>query len=136
MAAGNEPLFKKFCAAIGRPELADDVRFSTNDRRVESVEALKREIEAALGEAPTDAWLAILEGEGIPCGPINDVSRAIAQPQVRARNMVVTSDDPVAGRMTMAGNPVKTSAFADPAEVAPAPDLDEHREAILRILDE
>ena len=68
---------------------------------------------------------------GIPCGPLNDVAAVLADPQVRARNMVVSCEDPDAGPFSLAGNPVKLSGHADPATRPPAPRLDEHRAAIL-----
>ena len=57
-------------------------------------------------------------------------------PQVAARNMLVTSHDPVAGKLTLAGNPVKFSGVSDPDSRAPAPELDESRQSILAWLDE
>ena len=68
---------------------------------------------------------------GVPCGPINNVAQALAHPQVAARNMLVELDDPKAGRVRLAGNPMKMSAFADPRTRDPAPDLDADRAAIL-----
>jgi len=59
-----------------------------------------------------------------------------ADPQVRARNMVVTAEDPDAGAFSLAGNPVKLSGVPDPATRGPAPRLDEHRAALLAELDE
>ena len=71
--------------------------------------------------------IEILEREGIPCGPINDVAQVLAHPQVRARNMIVSVDDPVAGKVAMAGNPIKLSTRADPETRAPGPELDADR---------
>ena len=45
--------------------------------------------------------------------------------------MVVHVDDPEAGRLEMAGNPIKLSGFADPSERGAVPDLDADRESIL-----
>ncbi len=72
----------------------------------------------------------------MPCGPINDVAQALADPQVRARNMVVDMTDPaLSAPLIMAGNPIKSSAYADPATRPAAPDLDADRAAILAELD-
>ena len=134
VAAGNDALFIKFCAVIGRPELAENPLFANNDSRVTHVAALKDEIEASFTRQNRDHWLALLEAEGIPCGPINNVAEALAQPQVLARTMVITTDDPVAGTLRMAGNPVKLSGFQDPASRKPAPELDADREAVLALI--
>jgi len=134
VAAGNDALFVKLCTVIGRPELAENPLFADNNSRVTQVAALKDEIEASFTMQNRDHWLALFEAEGIPCGPINNVAEALAQPQVLARTMVVTTDDPVAGTLRMAGNPVKLSSFEDPAMREPAPELDADREAVLTLI--
>jgi len=131
IAAGNDPLFARMCEAIGAPELAGDARFTSNDLRTRNHEPLKREMERALASRGSAAWLALLEDHGIPCGPLQDVAQVMADPQIAARNMVVTADDPDAGRLRMAGNPLKLSGVADPPTRAPAPALDGDRAAIL-----
>jgi CoA:oxalate CoA-transferase len=134
IAAGNDGLFLKLCDALGRGDLASSADYRTNDLRCRNEPALKREIEAVLKTKPKAHWLAILEAAGIPCGPINNVAEALRHPQVAARNMLVTVDDPVSGRLALAGNPLKFSAFADPPTRAPAPELDADRAALLREL--
>jgi CoA:oxalate CoA-transferase len=57
-------------------------------------------------------------------------------PQIAARNMVIETEDPEVGVLRMAGNPIKLSAFDDPASRQPAPDLDQHRASILSGLKE
>jgi CoA:oxalate CoA-transferase len=76
-------------------------------------------------------WLERLEAAGIPCGPINDVAAVLGDPQVEARNMIVTSEDPKAGTLTLAGNPVKLSGVEDPPTRPAAPALDADRQALL-----
>ena len=131
VAAGNDGLFEKLCIALGRPELARDDRFASNDLRTRHQPELKQALEAALAAREVDAWLAILEEAGVPCSPIQDVAEVLADPQVAARNMVVEAHDPVAGRVRMAGNPVKLSGVADPPTRPPAPELDANRAQIL-----
>src|SRR5271168_1137561 len=134
IAAGNDGLFVKLAHALDRGDLAEDPLFKTNDLRNRHQEALRAEIEGVLGTAGTGHWIGVLEAAGIPCGAINNVAQAIAHPQAAARNMVVSIDDPVAGPLKLAGNPMKLSAFADPPTRSPAPDLDADRDAILREL--
>jgi CoA:oxalate CoA-transferase len=136
IAAGNDALFEELCRSIGRPQLARDARFRSNEDRTRNVEALKTLLEEALAARSADEWLALLEQAGIPCGPLNDVAAVVADPQVLARNMVVTVEDAVAGPLLLAGNPVKLSGVADPAAREPAPELDEHRARILAELEE
>jgi CoA:oxalate CoA-transferase len=134
IAAGNDALFEKLCDALGRADLAAQLEYKTNDLRCRNEPALKREIEAELKTAPTAAWIERLEAAGIPCGPINTVAGALAHPQVAARNMLITVEDPVAGTLKLAGNPLKLSAFADPPTRPPAPALDADRAKLLKEL--
>jgi CoA:oxalate CoA-transferase len=134
VAAGNDALFAKLCAAIGRGELARDARFASNELRTRHVSELEAELALAFAARGAAEWLAALEAAGVPCGPLNDVAAVLADPQVRARNMVVETRDPAAGRLELAGNPVKLSGVADPPTRPPAPRLDEHRAALLREL--
>jgi CoA:oxalate CoA-transferase len=135
IAAGNDSLFVKLAHALDRADLADNPLFKTNDLRNRHQEALRAEIEGVLGRAGTQHWIEMLEAAGIPCGAINNVAQAISHPQAAARNMLISVDDPVSGRLELVGNPMKLSGFADPTSRAPAPDLDGDREKILRELD-
>jgi CoA:oxalate CoA-transferase len=134
IAAGNDSLYVKLCAALGRPELAKDPKYLTNDLRLQSMGALKIELEKVLKTQPVAHWLKVLDAAGIPAGPINNVGQAIESPQAKARNMIVTIDDPVAGTVKLVGNPIKLSGIPDPTTRKPAPDLDGNREAILKEL--
>ncbi len=134
IAAGNDALYLKLCDALGRPDLATAPQYATNNSRNRNQAALKSEIETELKKRPTAAWIEIIERAGIPCGPINTVAQALAHPQVEARNMLVTVEDPVAGTLTLAGNPLKLSAFPDPPTRPPAPALDADRAKLLKEL--
>jgi CoA:oxalate CoA-transferase len=131
IAAGNNVLFAKLCDALGRDDLPANPLFAENDLRSTHHVALKHELESALKTRTTDEWLGVLEAAGVPCGPINTVDKVLADPQVLARNMLVSLEDPVAGSVRMAGNPIKLSAFTDPSVRPPAPDLDADRAAIV-----
>ncbi len=130
IAAGNDALFEKLCACIGRPGLAHETEFATNASRTEHEAKLRDEIESTLITAPADEWLARLEAAEIPCGPIQDVEQVLAHPQVHARDMVSEGETPSGRRIRVAGQPVKLSGFA-PSEGGAAPALDAHRAALL-----
>ncbi|MGQ0677685.1 MAG: CaiB/BaiF CoA transferase family protein, partial [Rhodospirillales bacterium] len=134
IAAGNDGLFQKLCQALTRPDLAAAPDYKTNDLRLKRQPELKAEIERELKKRPSEHWLKILDEAGLPCGPINNIAQAMAHPQVAARNMLVTVEDPKAGRLTLAGNPLKVSGFDDPPRRDPAPELDADRAAILKEL--
>jgi CoA:oxalate CoA-transferase len=134
IAAGTDGLFARIAKVLGRPELARDVRFITNPDRVAHWQELQGEIEQALRTRGSKEWLALFEAEGVPSAPINTVADVMADPQVAARNMIVTADDPDLGPLKMQGNPIKLSAYEDPATRRSAPDLDADRAAILKFL--
>ncbi len=136
VAVGNDALFRRLAETVGAPALADDARFATNAVRCEHVAALRDALGACLRRASTADWLARFAAAGIPCGPIQDVAQVMAHPQVRARNMIVDVLDPELGAFPVAGNPIKSAAFADPPTRPPAPALDADRAAILAWLAE
>ena len=127
-------MFARVAEVLGRPQLASDPRFLTNHDRVENALALQAEFEAALAAKTSAEWLALLEAAGVPNAPLNTVADVMADPQVKARNMIVTAEDPDLGSIRMQGNPLKFSAFDDPETRLPAPDLDGDRDAILEWL--
>jgi len=130
VAAGNDGLFRRLTEVLGRAELARQEAFANNETRTRNQPALKAEIESVLVQADTATWLQRLGDAGIPCGPINDVAAVLKDPQVLARNMVVTAEDGQGGQVTMAGNPIKISGVPDPAIRGRTPALDEHGAAI------
>jgi CoA:oxalate CoA-transferase len=124
IAAGNDALFRRLCQVIDRSELSEDERFRTNPARTDHRIDLQHEVEDALGHRPVSHWLSRLAAADIPCGPINDVRAVLADPQVRARNMVVPVDDDRLAGFSVAGNPIKLSAFPDAATRGAVPDLE------------
>jgi len=131
IAAGNDSLFVKMCGALGLEGLASSPDYKTNALRQKHHKQLELAIESVLKGRPTAHWIEVVSKAGVPCGPINNIEQAIAHPQVAARNMLVEVPDGSGGTLKLAGNPLKMSAFADPATRRAAPDLDADRAAIL-----
>ncbi len=134
IAAGNDTLWRTLCTCLERQELAEDPRFATNDLRTQHEAALRHELESALRSRTAAEWLELLQPAGVPCGPINNVAQVLSDPQIRARNMLVRVEDPEAGTLEMAGNPIKFSSHPDPETRGAVPDLDGDRAALLREL--
>ncbi|WP_372917320.1 CaiB/BaiF CoA transferase family protein [Sandarakinorhabdus sp.] len=132
IAAGNDQLFAALCGALGLP--GDDPRFAGNEARTAHAEELSAVLEAVLLTQPAAHWLPLLDAAGVPSGPLNTIGQALANPQVKARNMVVHTSLPDGTPLIAAGNPIKLSAHADPDTRPPAPDLDADRAAILKEL--
>ncbi len=136
IAAGNDVLFTRLCRTLKLPIAADE-RFATNAARCENARLLKRLIEAVTLDHPARYWIERLTDAGIPTGPIQNVAEAMADRQIIARNMVVdVFGEDGQPRYKSAGNPIKISDMPDPPTRAPAPKLDEDREAILKWLDD
>jgi crotonobetainyl-CoA:carnitine CoA-transferase CaiB-like acyl-CoA transferase len=133
ICAGNDRLWRSLCEAIGRSGLAGDSQFLTNADRVRHRARLIGELQAAIADLTVDDLVARLEARSVPCGRVRPVSAAIADPQVLAREMLLTLDVPGLGPFRVLGNPVKMSAAATDAPSAP-PRLGEHTEAVLRSL--
>lgn len=131
IAAGNDALFDRLCTTLELGDLRADPRFADNLSRNRHVDALKALIEPVTRTRETAHWLAALEAAGIPCGPINTVPQALETPQVDARNMLVSVEDPDAGPLRFAGNPIKFADHADAPTRGAIPRLDADRAALL-----
>ena len=88
----------------------NDPRFQTQADRMDNREALDDALSRGFGTKSREEWIELLEKWDVPGGPVNDIAEALADPQVRLRNMVVEVDHPTAGRYKTAGNPIKTGA--------------------------
>ncbi|WP_371366065.1 Acetyl-CoA:oxalate CoA-transferase [Sporomusa rhizae] len=130
IAVGNDRLWSDFCNLINRPDLIQDERFVTNPKRTENQKALKAILDTVFPEKAVDEWIAALDNAGIPCGPINTIDRVMNNEQIIARDMIVETDHPTAGKVKMAGVPIKMSETPGTIE-RPAPLLGQHTEEIL-----
>jgi crotonobetainyl-CoA:carnitine CoA-transferase CaiB-like acyl-CoA transferase len=131
LGAANERLFRRLCDVLGHTEWTDKPEFADNASRVRNRAALAERIEAITAQQPRGHWLALLEATDIPCGPINDYAQVFADPQVRARDLVVEVDHPTLGRLRTLGSPLKMSD-TPPDVRRRAPLLGEHTDAVLR----
>ena len=84
ICCGNDRLFTKLAAELGRPDWPADERFATNRARLAHKAALMAELEPLLRQRPRAEWTARLEAAGVPCAPIHTVPEALAHPQVQA----------------------------------------------------
>lgn len=132
IAAGNDSLFMKLCTALRMGPLYEDPRFASNPARCENARLLKRLIEAITIEKPRSHWIRVLEGAGVPTGPIQDVAEALRDPQLLSRNMLVDIEAaPGRPAFQCAGNPIKMTELPEHKSRAPAPLLDGDRAAVL-----
>jgi crotonobetainyl-CoA:carnitine CoA-transferase CaiB-like acyl-CoA transferase len=87
VAVGNDGQFRRLCALLGLPALAEDARFVTNADRVGNRAALTAALAPLVAQRHRDELLAALAASGVPAGPINDVAHVFADPQVQARGL-------------------------------------------------
>jgi CoA:oxalate CoA-transferase len=131
VGAASEGNWQRLCHAIARPELIDDPRFASNAQRVAHREALIAILQDVFRQQDTCDWLKLLSAAGLPCGPVNTIDKVFSDAQVLHRNMLLEVEHPTAGKVRMAGMPVKFSAT--PATLRlPPPLLGQHSEAILQ----
>jgi crotonobetainyl-CoA:carnitine CoA-transferase CaiB-like acyl-CoA transferase len=128
---GSDAQYRKFCAAAGRPDLAEDERFRTNAGRVAHRAALVPLLQELFRTRTSAAWLDLIAATGAPAGPINDVATALAGPQAQARGMVQEVEHPTAGRVRLLG-PVAKLGRTPAAIGAPPPTLGQHTVEVLR----
>ena len=88
--------------------------------------------EYKLSEKKTSDWVREMEIDKIPCGPIFNIKEAVENPQIKERNMIVKSYHKIIGEFKLAGNPIKMSSYKDEKTRGDIPDLDEHRDKILK----
>ena len=111
VAVGNDTQFARFCALIGRDELAVDPSYATNSARLINREALIATLSQTLGTLERDWLIAQMEANKVPGGPINRLDDVFASDQVAAREMKISMPHPAAasGVVDLIGNPVKFS---------------------------
>lgn len=95
----KDSLFRRLAETIGLPDLPSDPRFATMAARAEHRDACVQAVESALAADSTAAWMERLTAAGVPCGPVNDIASAFADPQAAARRMVEEYNHPTLGRV-------------------------------------
>lgn len=131
LTVGNDAQWRRFCAAVGAPELAQDPRFRKATQRIENREALTPRLEALFATRSKAAWLEVLAQAEIPSGPVNELDEVFAEPQVRERGMAVSVPHPLSEALRLIANPIRFSATPLERYEAP-PLLGQHTDSVLR----
>jgi crotonobetainyl-CoA:carnitine CoA-transferase CaiB-like acyl-CoA transferase len=126
LAVGNNRQFARFCAEIGRADLAEDARFRDNRDRVVNRQALRQEIEGALAAIDGEALTTSLLDRGVPCGVVQDLPDVLTHAHTRHRGMVMEE-----GEYQGLGAPVKLSRTPASLRRLP-PRFGEANRAVLR----
>lgn len=131
ITCSRDPAFYSLCRALGREDMIQDPRFSAAEGRRQHKAELTEEISRFTSARTMAECEDILNAHGVPNSRINTMMMICADPQIRARNMVVEVEHPVAGKYKMAGSPLKFSNYPDTA-YAPAPTLGQHTVQVLQ----
>ena len=126
VGAGNDRQFRALCEVVGAPDLADDPRFATNDRRVARQDELARIIGDRLLARPAEEWFAALNAARVPCGPINDLPAAFSlAAELELGPIVEVAGAGMREAARQVANPIRLSATPPTYRLAP-PGLGEH----------
>jgi crotonobetainyl-CoA:carnitine CoA-transferase CaiB-like acyl-CoA transferase len=133
IGVANDNLWRRFCGAVGREELAKDPRFLTSADRSRNRAPCVGIVQDILRTRGRDEWLELMSKIGVPCAPINSLREALDHPQTAARGMVMRYDHPSLGTIKTIAQPI---LFNDePRNVgSPPPMLGQHTREVLREL--
>lgn len=131
IASAGQPMWRKLCQALGKPEMADDPRFETGAKRSENRKAVNAEIQAIIETKPSAHWVELITGAGVPCGPIYSMDQVFADPQVKHLGAAQSVHSDVLGRdVNLLAQPIVMSRTPSKIEARP-PERGEHSDAIL-----
>jgi crotonobetainyl-CoA:carnitine CoA-transferase CaiB-like acyl-CoA transferase len=128
VACPKQKFWELLCGALGRSELARDERFADFAARDRNRDELLPILDAAFAERTSADWLSLLAEAGVPSAPVNDVSSALDDPQVRARSGIVETEHPSLGTVRQVASPLR---LGDELPFERAPFRGEHTESVL-----
>ena len=135
IAVGNDRQFAKLAEILGHPEWATDPAYATNAARVAARAALVPIIGEIIATRPAAEWLSYLEEAGIPAGPINTISQALADPQPVHRGSRISAGGGALGDVPMVGSPIRLDGERTDAPLPP-PALGEHSVLLREMLED
>ncbi|HEY8333006.1 MAG TPA: CoA transferase [Tardiphaga sp.] len=130
VGGANQKNWLRTLDVLGATELARDPRFLTGADRMANLKELEALLTERFKQESAEHWLTALEEAGVPCGPVNDMLQALADPQTVAREMVVEVEHATLGKVSTMGLPIKFSRT--PGKVrSGAPLYGQHTEEVL-----
>jgi formyl-CoA transferase len=133
IAVGNDRQFAKLAAILDRTEWSADPDYATNAARVAARNRLVPMISEIIATRSAAEWLNQLEKAGIPAGPINTISQALADPQVVHRGARISAGCGRLGDVPMVGSPIRIDGERTDAPLPP-PALGEHSDLLCEML--
>jgi formyl-CoA transferase/CoA:oxalate CoA-transferase len=109
LAVASDKLWRSFCEAIGRKDLANHPDYNTNPLRVKNRGVLEPMLEAMFMTRPATQWVELFAKYGVPSTLVRNLKEVVEDEQTAARNMTPTVEHPVAGAIRVIGVPVQLS---------------------------
>ena len=125
----QQQMWKAFANAIGRPDIIEDPRYATPERRWDNRETLNAIIEGWTRQKTKYEAMRILGDAGVPSGACQDTGEILEDPHLKEREMIIDIDYPPRGKYKTVGCPIKLSD--SPADIKRPPTLGEHTEDLL-----
>jgi crotonobetainyl-CoA:carnitine CoA-transferase CaiB-like acyl-CoA transferase len=130
LGLGNGTIWKRFWAAVERPEFAGDPRYATNAQRREARADIVAEIQRVLLQRQRDEWLRRFTSAKVPAGPVNHIDRVASDPEFLARGLLFTAESN-GRRIPQVGLGVAVDGAAN-TYTLPPPRLGQHTESVLQ----
>jgi formyl-CoA transferase len=130
LAVAGQVIWRRFCEALGKPELADHPDYANPPVRSDNRDALGDTINEALRGKPAQHWIDLFNEAGVPCGEINTIDKVFADPQVQHLGMAQPVNSTERGPTELVGQPIVMSRT--PSKIsAPPPTCGEHSDEVL-----
>jgi formyl-CoA transferase len=128
--APTPAMWPRFCGAIGHKKWIKNPNFATREARLNNRDQINAMIEEETLRKTSAEWIQHFNSSGIPCGPINTIEQAFADPQVKHSGLAQTIESPSLGTITLPGQPIKLSRTPSKLSMA-TPDCGEHNDEVL-----
>jgi formyl-CoA transferase len=131
IAASGDNLWRRFCEAADAPDLLENPDFKSVPLRAKNRVALNARLAEIMRRHPNAHWDKVMNEAGVPCGPINNIAQAFADPQVEHLGIARPIDHPTLGRIKAVGQPIHMSRYPQPETLRPTPEQGEHTLSVL-----
>lgn len=133
VAVALDSSWKRFCQALGRPDLIEHPRLAKNPGRIEHRTELEALVTEILAERGAQEWAEIMDRHGVPCSPINTIDTVLALPQVLQQELVIDAPRADIPELRMPGIAIKMTGTPGTVRLPP-PRLGEHTDEVLASL--
>lgn len=137
VAPFTNAFWKKYCAVLGREDLAKDDRFKSFAGRLSNRNELSEIIDPLMRSKSTEDWQLALDQGDVPNGTVASVQEALEHPHTKARGLITSFEHPVCGTVRTVGTPFNIT-YSDGSSFIPTytppPTVGQHTVGILKKL--